>query len=179
MDIFIQVVATLLSIGAAFIAAYLVHLFSAQSNVEQQIQVVGNQIANSLKNNSKTPIPFLNGYPLIKTYLEKHPDKTRLDALMGVSFELLSARIFQNEEAKRRLSLFEETNEKGPVSGRIFFWLMREFIYVLSPEIAKVYPIGFSCRIDSFKEKQSELFPLGPLGVEQWSKDGLNLGTGK
>jgi len=171
MDIFIQVVATLLSVGAAFIAAYLIYLFSAQSNVDQEIQVVGSQIAESLKKSTRTRIPFFDGYPLIKVYLEKHPDKTRVDALMSVAAQLLSASIFQQEEEKQKLFLFEKTNGKGPYIGRIFFWLMGEFIYELAPEIAKAYPIGFSRRIDSFREKRSELFPLGPLGVERWSED--------
>ena len=67
MDIFIQVVATLLSVGAAFIAAYLIYLFSAQSNVDQEIEVVGSQIAESLKKSTRTRIPFFDGYPFCLT----------------------------------------------------------------------------------------------------------------
>jgi len=171
MDTLVQVIATFLSVGAAFTAAYLIYLFSAQSNVDQEIQILGSQIAEALKKKSKVAIPCFDGEPLTKAYLEKHTDKTRLDALLGISSRLLSASLAQDHDAKQSLSLFQETNGKGPFEGRIFLWLLHEFVYELAPEVMRTRQVGFSRNVDLVQVKRSELFPSGPIGAEQWAED--------
>ena len=169
-----QIIATFLAVGATFIAAYLIYLYSAQANIDEKIQIKGIEISNLLKSAPTYRLRFWNpGFYLLKEYRKKYPKKSLVLLYHSIANDLSSAVNFDNTDAVQRLSSFEKGNLKGPVLGRIWLRLMENSMdYLAPPEVwwpSKGHLLGGSSLPKS--TEQAELFPFGPLGVEKWSND--------
>lgn len=171
-----QIVTTFLAVGATFIAAYLVYLYSSQANIDEKIQIKGSKIVSLIK---KAPTYKLhlwsNDYYLVKAYKEKYPNKSLIFIYEKISNDLMIAIHYTQKVQSSILASFEKnnSNSKGPILGRIYLNLMRKSVDYLSPrEIWWPGRWGSLARGNLLPTpKEAELFPFGPLGVEKWSDD--------
>ena len=173
-----QIVATFLSIGLTFFAAYLVYLFSSQANIDEKIQVKGYNVTSLLRETSQKSyekVPFFPGYYLLTQYEEWNPDKTHLDILNIIANHLYFAVFGEDTHEFRTLSSFEKGDTKRPFLGRVFLWLIQDYMDHITPgkiksDRVKIYPPVD----DMLLKRQLELFPSGPLEVERWSNNVTN-----
>ena len=173
-----QIVATFLSIGLTFLAAYLIYFFSSQANIDERIQVKGYKIAGLLSKTSQKgygKIPFFSGDYLLTQYEEWNPDKTHLDILNIIVTHLNFGIFSEDTNQFMMLSSFEKGDTNRPFLGRLFIWLIQDYMDYITPgkiksDRIKIYPPVD----DMLLKKQLDLFPSGPLEVERWSNDVTN-----
>ena len=171
-----QIIATFLAVGATFIAAYLIYLYSSQANIDEKVQVRGAEISNLLVSASTYKLRFWNSDTfLIKKYKEVYSQEPLVLIYHKIASDLTMSVISPdfNKDATERLASFKRGNLEGPIHGRIFFQLIRNSMdYLAPPEVwwpGKGNIIGGTDLPKS--TQQAELYPFGPLGVEKWSND--------
>lgn len=171
MKILPQIVTTFLAVGATFIAAYLIYLYSSQANIDEKIQIKGSKIVSLIKKAPTYKLGFLsNDLNLVNNYREKYPNKSLIFIYEKISNDLISAHLFKNKDSIDRLASFKTDNPMGPT---VWLYLMQKSVHYLSPSEIWWPGRGFVQAQGSLPPtpKQAELFPFGPLGVEKWSDD--------
>jgi hypothetical protein len=167
-----SIIATFLSVGATFLAAYWIYLHTVQSNLEDKIQNRGSEIATQLKNAPTFKMLALYDSYLLKEYQARYPEKPYISILEKIASDLISAGVFQNKEEMEQLSVIQKNNLQGPVIGRVFIWLIEKSLDFLSPpEINWPGRRRISSLTPPPQSNQEALYPYGHLGVEEWSND--------
>lgn len=170
-----QIIATFWAIGATFIAAYLVYLYSSSTNIEEKIHMEGLEIFNVLRSAPTYKNSFgstILEASLLKQYKAKYPDKSRVYIYERIASDLFVASAFDDDESRDMLSAGEWGKPHGHIVGRTFFWIIEKSVDHLVPE--EVYWSGrrhtgtLSLPPDT---TQAALFPVGPIAVEQWVHD--------
>jgi hypothetical protein len=91
----------------------------------------------------------------------------------------MGSALFNEQNSTRMLSSYEIDNLKGLFIGRIFLLLVKQYMDYLVP--GNIYWAGrhgitsSDLKEDTFTKQRSELFPFGPLAVERWSNDFLEI----
>jgi hypothetical protein len=171
-----QIVASFLALVIGFIVAYLIYLNSVQANIDEELQVKGSEIVSILKTApiyKYEPYLYVSDFNLLMQYQDKYPDKSPVDIHEQIAQDLFNAIPFEQKDAIDRLAEFKEHNAKGPILGRIWINLIKNSVDNLAP--GEVWWPGRGHVLASSgyprSTEQTELFPFGPLGVEQWSND--------
>lgn len=175
-----QIVASFLALVIGFIVAYLIYLNSVQANIDEKIQDNGSEIASLIKNapvyaDTYNRLLWVFDYRPLTNYQELFPASSIIDIHKQIAQDLAMAWVFEKQDAMDRLSVFKDLNGKGPIYGRIWINLLKKSIDYLAPQeiwwpgrTPVPVQLGFPR-----PTAQDELFPFGPLGVEQWSNDFL------
>lgn len=170
-----QIIATFLAIGATFLAAYLIYLYSSRANIDEKIQIEGSEIATNLRSAPTYKNLFSSsvlGDSLIKKYQTKYPNESRLHIFEKIASDLVGAGVFNKEDSLNMLSAAEFGRVKDYIIGRVYFWLVETSMDYLVPEEVYWPGRGHVKRLNyPPATSQTELFPFGPLGVEQWTSD--------
>ncbi|MGS0525786.1 hypothetical protein ACU8V7_11900 [Zobellia nedashkovskayae] len=177
LNLLSQIIATILSIGVSFLAAYIIYLFSiksdAQSKIEEERYIISRTLQKKYHDN---PIyPFSNvGRKVLKVYLKKYPKDTKLDL---IDRALKDIRDNYKEQIEIDKLFSNSINDKMPYAGRVYVFSLHTYLIGLFPPNG---PRGltFSYIEDKYKDKYDEeedlsnwLFPYGPIGREEWLKE--------
>lgn len=169
MEILAQLTVTFLSIGFTLLGAYLIYLYSAQTNADEKIQIERTEICTVMTQYPTEETPHFLEHSLLDEYKEKYPKLPYLDILDQIRHDLWQAIAFDSVDAKDRLVAFTKDNAKGQFLGRIFIWLMNQYHDMMSMgSFAKSHKKQFRIIEQYVPETQLESFPYGPFGVERW-----------
>ena len=74
-----QIVATILTLEVSFVAAYVIYLFSYQSNIDKKVSIEGHKIAAELLKADITgfPLRFFPENSLLNRYRELYPKESK------------------------------------------------------------------------------------------------------
>jgi len=168
-----QIVGTFLAIGCTFIAAYMIYIVSTQTSIDEKIQNEGALISSIFEDYPKRRNPFWAGDILLMKYEDIYPDKERIALLNKIGLDLITASLGtysgDGESITQRLSSY--ANDGLPYKGRIFFYLIHEYIeksLIHDPDPSRVRSFGEDARRNGIVEERSQLFPYGPFGLQSW-----------
>jgi hypothetical protein len=170
-----QIIATFIALGTTFFVSYYIYLFSSRNAVNEKIQQGGLKIVEILNNTPKCPAQLLlfDSF-LLAGYQKEHPNDTKLQVLNHIGSDLSSFPYFHNDfpEHTSKLSSYLRGGYKGNFFGRLYFWLIDKSIEELIPDDVKlpIRSISFSPTYEG-STYNSNMFPFGPVGVEQWTMD--------
>lgn len=165
-----QIITTFLSIGATFLLAYIVYLYSTIANIDLNIRTEGQEIVSLLRSAPTYKSIFTSlEVPPIQRYQTIYPDKNSLEIYQAIANDLASAAVFNNVESKNRLLAGKASKTHVHMIGNTFFWFVEESVDHLVA--AGVYWPGRKHGTSSNlppDTSQAELFPIGNIAVEQW-----------
>lgn len=174
LKLLVQIMATVLSVGVSFFAAYLIYLFSMKSDAQSKIEKEGYAISGILeKHSSQLFFAYSDvGNKVLMNYLKKNPSATRLDLIDMVLKDLSD--LMDHSKKYELDSLFSEyIGDEMPYAGRFYIFALDQYVQALFPPGMKKKGVGYSYPYHyNEKEDQSKwFFPYGPNGIEPWLKE--------
>lgn len=174
-----QIVATILTVEVGFVAAYVIYLFSYQSNIDEKISIEGQKIAAELLKADVTGFPGLPEKSLLNRYRELYPTRAKVYLLNKIAEDLSFN--WSQADARHGLSAFESSKKRHPFRSGIFIALMRQYVVhlttVSNPYL--LFPAGGMHITSShggdfyISQHYTERFPFGMAGAHRWSDEFL------
>jgi len=169
MKILAQLTVTFLSIGFTLLGAYVIYLYSAQTNVDEKIQIEGTEICTMMTRYPIKETSYFLEHSLLDEYKKRYPKLPYLELLGKIGHDLWQGIAFDSVDAKGRLVAFTEDNAKGPFLGRIFIWLLNQYHDMMSlGSFAKSHNKHLRIIEQYVPKTRLKSFPFGPYGVERW-----------
>ncbi|MEW6715351.1 MAG: hypothetical protein AB1306_09720 [Nitrospirota bacterium] len=167
-----QIVATILSVEAAFMAAFLVFLFTSQASLDEQIKEEGLQIARILRDPPTTKLSvFADGYKLLEKYKERYPkeSQSRISLLNSMVKRIILSSVVGKPPAQSSL---ENKISTFPEIGRAYIWIIEEYMECLSGNMYIHFAgsLGEGDVESKFNYKE-EAFPYGLKDTVKWSNE--------
>lgn len=175
-----QIIMNFLAIGAGLIGAYIVYLYSIQSNVDQQIQLEGIKIISLYREEGTYRIPGFQQFDIIiEDYKQNNPKKPEFEVLKDIALDL-SGIIANVDDGEIYISpnsiLFKHQHRFSQQCsiGPIFVWLIKHYVahFSRTPPI-NVIAHSMVHEDDFIDESELRLFPYGIGDVERWSQETL------
>jgi len=168
-----QVISGLLAIAVAALAAYWIYLNQTSESISERINDEGRSIVRIAEEFPYNKNPFWMGSHLLDKYRELYPDKRDIDLLNHIGNDLLTIglnpEIDKDDAIRKRFASF--SSDDLPVNGRIYFYLMYQYIenaLIRRPGAHAAYGFFRETEREAWVNERGIMFPYGPVGLQTW-----------
>lgn len=162
------IIATLIAIGATFIAGYIIFLRSQQSAIRINIEQEAFKMVNNYYEIEKQKSFTLLSGETKRYYLNLNPELSRIDILEKLKIQL--SHLDLQIEAEKSKKIFE-TWFRGErfYKGRTYIYIIQESLEILfGYGLSKGCSFPFDSSEQKKREGKKQYFPYGPLNMEGW-----------
>ena len=171
-----QIIAVFVSIGAAALITYIVHLYSMRSSIDEKMSLEGFKISSILE---KHNFPLFWVFPdigsaFMTAYSKESPDKNTREICDMILFDLqtiMSEGVTSNKLLCKDIDKL--TGRKAsPFCGRLYVFLLDKYFRSLMANEMRAYTLSISIPQQHAAEEEAssvdKSFPLGLAGMDQW-----------